>query len=263
LRSRARRVLTWSAVALGLWVASCATSPAPRAARLRVLAYNVKHGLGLDGAIDLERIAALIRALDVDVVTLQEIDAGCARSGGVDQARALGELCGMQPRFGPFMDYDGGQYGMALLSRLPIVATTNVRLPDGAEPRTALEARIRTPGAGPEVIVTSVHLYRTEEERLAQARVLRERYAGARLPVILAGDFNSQRGSSVMELLEEEWFNPPKRGQPNTFPADAPEREIDFVLVRGLDRDAVVLHEVVPETVASDHRPILIEIEFR
>lgn len=245
-----------------LLLCACATAHEAEPQRLSVMAYNVKHGLGMDGAIDLERVAAVIRAQDPDVVTLQEIDRGCARSGRVDQARALGELCGMQHVFGEFMPYDGGSYGMALLARHPIVASTNHVLPPGTEPRSALEARIRLPG-GREVVVTGIHLYNTEAQRLAQARALVELYAEEALPTVLAGDFNSERGSSVMELLEEGWANPAKDGPAATFPADAPEREIDFVLVRAADGFSVRRMQVVPEPLASDHRPILLELVLR
>ena len=125
---------TLGALLIGLFAAFCASAPTTEPTRLRVLAYNVQHGLGMDGAIDLERIAAVVRAQDADVVTLQEIDEGFGRSDGVDQARVLGELCAMQHVFGAFMDYDGRRYGMALLSRFPIVASRNIRLPDGAAP---------------------------------------------------------------------------------------------------------------------------------
>ena len=253
----------------GIWVllcalfAACAASPGAATTRLRILAYNIKHGHGMDGRIDLDRVAAMIRSLDPDVVTLQEIDNGCGRSGGVDQARALGEACAMESKFGAFMDYDGGRYGMALLSRHPVTASANVRLPPGAEPRSALEARIRVPGSERDVVITGIHFYRSEAERLAQAQTLVDRYAGETAPVVLAGDFNSERGDRVMRLLEETWTNPIKQGDANTFPSDAPDSEIDFILVRAAGGFRVLRHVVVPEPVVSDHRPIVIDLELR
>ncbi|MDA0378473.1 MAG: endonuclease/exonuclease/phosphatase family protein, partial [Bacteroidetes bacterium] len=83
----------------------------------------------MDEIIDLERIAALIRKVDPDVVTLQEVDSVVTRTGGVDQAAELGRMTGMRPFFGRFMAYQGGAYGMAVLSRLPVRSWTNVRLP--------------------------------------------------------------------------------------------------------------------------------------
>ncbi len=104
-------------------------------ATLRVAAYNIKHCQGMDGVVDLDRVAAVLRALDADAVTLQEIDRGVERTGGVDQAARLGELLGMESVFGDFMPYQGGEYGMAVLSRLPILGSKNHRLPERAEPR--------------------------------------------------------------------------------------------------------------------------------
>lgn len=235
---------------------------------VRILAYNVKHGLGMDGQVDLERIASVILSVEPDVVTLQEVDSVTTRTGLEDQAARLGELTGMRALFGGFMDYRGGRYGMALLSRYPIVDWENHRLPDGAEPRSALAARIELlrPGYGeaPQLVVVGVHLYATAEERLAQAERLVELFADEEAPVVLAGDFNSTPESEVIERLESAggWRRPAKTGQAFTFPSDGPEREIDFIMLRPGDRFAVREHRVIPETLASDHRPVLIELEL-
>jgi endonuclease/exonuclease/phosphatase family metal-dependent hydrolase len=111
--------------------------------------------------------------------------------------------------------------------------------------------------------VAGVHFYRTEEERLAQARETVAAFLGVDAPVILAGDFNSQPGTAVMHFLEDEWDNPDKQGNAFTFPADGPEREIDFILVRpGAVSYRVLEYRVLGENVASDHRPILMVIEL-
>jgi endonuclease/exonuclease/phosphatase family metal-dependent hydrolase len=230
---------------------------------LRILAYNTHHGEGLDGALDLERIARLISTLDPDVVALQEVDREVERTGEVDQIGEYGTLTGMTPLFGDFMDYQGGQYGMGILSRLPVVDWENLRLPAGAEPRSTLSARVRIQRSGREVVVAGIHFYRTEEERMAQARRLREHLTGETAPVILAGDFNSTPGSPVMEVLGEEWMVPDKGPSPFTFPADAPAREIDFILLRPEGAFRVLEHRVIDETVASDHRPVFMVVEIR
>ena len=115
---------------------------------VRILAYNIHHGEGMDGKLDLERIAALVRRVDPDLVTLQEVDSVTTRTDAVDQASELGRLTGLESIFGRFMSYQGGAYGMAVLSRWPIVAVANHRLPDGAEPRSALSAVVRSPTTG-------------------------------------------------------------------------------------------------------------------
>lgn len=231
---------------------------------VRVLAYNVRHGAGMDDSLDLRRAAEVIVAQRPDVVLLQEIDLRTERTGGVDQARALAELSGMPYHaFGRFMDYRGGQYGMAVLSATPILDSVNHVLPDGEEPRSALAARIRPKPTTPEMVFVGIHLYRTEDERLAQARRLVEVFATEAAPVLLVGDFNSQPGGSVMELLRQYWHMPAKPADAHfTFPADEPVREIDFVLYRPAERFRLLEYRVVGERVASDHRPVLAVLEI-
>lgn len=228
---------------------------------LRILAYNTHHGEGLDEVLDLERIAEVIRAERPDLVALQEIDRTVERTGGVDQAEVYGDLAGLDPLFGEFMEYQGGHYGMALLSGLPILISENYTLPPGAEPRSALTATVRLPRTGRSLTLAGIHFYRSEEERLAQARSLLATLDGLEPLAILAGDFNSTSGSAVMELLGAEFDIPQKTGLPNTFPADGPEREIDFILLRPSDRFRVLDYRVLDEAVASDHRPILMVVE--
>ena len=226
---------------------------------LRVLSYNIKHGRGNDGRIELERAARVIEALEPDVVTLQEVDENCGRSGGVDQAAWLGERLGMHARFGPFMDYDGGRYGMALLSRHPIQSWENLVLPPGAEPRSALAARVRL-ASGRELVVVGIHLYASEQERLAQAQRVIERFVDEEVPVILAGDFNSAPGSPVMRAFEAHWVNPDKGEDRFTFHAAEPRSEIDYVLVRGGEGVRVRRVDVIDEPLVSDHRPLVLDL---
>ena len=255
LRRRPLRVRR--SLALAALVAALAGIPLSAQSTLRVAAYNIKHGLGMDGEVDLARVADVLRLLDADVITLQEIDRAVARTDGVDQAIRLGELLGMTAHFGDFMPYQGGEYGMAVLTRLPVISVTNVRLPEGAEPRTALAVRIAAGREGRPVSVVGIHLYRTPEERLAQANFLTSYFREAEHPVILAGDFNSRRGDRVMTSLTEHWFVVGKEGEVDTFPADAPAREIDFVVIRPADAFEVVEHRAIAESLASDHRPLL------
>ena len=260
--TRGSRIVKTSICALTLLTAACTQGEATAPQTLRILAYNIHHGAGLDGKLDLERIAGVITAAAPDVVALQEVDSCVTRTGGVDQATVLSSLTGMQAVFGHFMDYQGGRYGMALLSRLPIVETTNHRLPDGEEPRTAVAARLRLPDTDDDIVVIGIHFYRSEAERLAQAERLLEIYDDETSPVILAGDFNSTSGSPVMDLIGQQWSISDKGEAHFTFPADGPEREIDFIAFRPADRFTVVESRVIPEMVASDHRPVLLVIEY-
>jgi len=269
--------LTRWRISLGVFTASvmvptgaCAEAPSPQAqARtveadtVRILAYNIHHGGGMDSVLDLERIAALIRDVDPDFVTLQEIDSVVARTNGVDQAVELGRLTGLQPVFGRFMAYDGGAYGMAVLSRWPIEESTNYRLPDGDEPRTALAATIISPKTGRALRVVGIHFYRTEEERLAQAVELESLLPKDGIPTVLAGDFNSLAGSLVMNHLAQSWSIVDKGADRLTFPSYGPEREIDFVLLQPAEPFEVLSSKLLTEPVASDHRPMVVELVVR
>lgn len=232
---------------------------------LRVVSSNIRHGVGMDGKLDLERAAGVLRRLEPDLVALQEVDENCRRSGGVDQAAALGKALGMEHRFGEFMAYDGGRYGLAVLSRFPIKATRRHELPRGAEPRCALEVEVEVPGLGQPVSFTCVHNDWTKEElRVAQMRAL-VAALGERRPAIVAGDYNGEPGSESLAVLAEAgWRILAKdgaRGANPTWPADAPTQEIDHVAERGLPEYSVS-HDVVAEKVASDHRPILAVFTF-
>lgn len=217
----------------------------------------------MDRVVDLERIARVINELEPDVVALQEVDSMVERTGRVDQTTVLGELTGMHAIFGTFFDYQGGRYGMSLLSRYPFVSYTNHRLPKGVEHRSALAGTVRIGDDGPEIIVVGIHLVWTGEERLSQAARLVEIFADESRPVILAGDFNSLPDSDVMALLRRHWHVPDKESNGLTFPADAPDREIDYILYRPRDRFEVVSLRVIDERLASDHRPLLLEVRLR
>lgn len=256
--------LTIGVAILAFVLGSGASTEVTAQSTIRVAAYNVKHGRGMDEVVDLERIAAVLRPLDADVITLQEIDFGTERTDRVDQAERLGALLGMTAHFGAFMSYQGGEYGMAVLSRLPVTHVENHRLPDGDEPRTALEVIVEVGVARERVSVVGIHFYRTPEERRAQAVALNRALEDREVPVILAGDFNSTPGDIVFDaLLEATWHPVKKSGEVNTFPADRPEREIDFIMVRPGDRVEVVEHRVIRESVASDHRPLLAVLRIR
>src|SRR5690606_13139512 len=122
-------------------------------------------------------------------------DQGVARSGRADQAALLGGLLGMEHVFGSFMDYQGGRYGMAILSRFPIVESWEIPLPEGEEPRIALAARIALPNTDT-ITVVNVHFdwVSNDRARVAQANELAARLAELDGSWLLLGDFNDVPG---------------------------------------------------------------------
>lgn len=231
--------------------------------RLRVLSYNLHHGEGVDGRLDLERIAALIRAEDPDLVALQEVDRGTTRTKGVDQAAVLGKLSGMAAVFGPNLELQGGSYGNAVLSRWPLGKFENQVLPnhDGGEPRGVLAVPLRPPGWPEPLLFLATHLDHRKDDRsrLASAAAIR-----ALLPddglAVLAGDLNAAPDSAVLAAFREAWTGDAKEHP--TTPVGDPKRQIDFVLFRPAGRWKVASMRALDEAVASDHRPILAVLEL-
>lgn len=229
----------------------------------RVVSYNIRHGEGADERLDLERTAAVLRRLDPDIVALQEVDERVERTGGVDQAARLGSLLGMRHAFGSFMDYQGGRYGLAILSRCEIRRVEPLRLTDGNEPRVALVVEVEDANGGP-VTVIGVHFDWVGDDgfRFTQAGEVARFLDGLDGRWILLGDFNDQPGSRTLDLFHaraEEAAKP--RDRRYTFPSDDPEREIDFIFTAPADAWRARSVEVVPETVASDHRPVVAVLE--
>ena len=124
----------------------------------------------MDGTLDLKRTLKTLESLKADIIALQEVDDQARRSGGVDQASWLAEQLNMHAAYGSFMDFQGGRYGLAMLSRQPIESQETWRLPDGNEPRVALAARILT-DSGETITAISVHFDWVKDDgfRFAQA----------------------------------------------------------------------------------------------
>ena len=226
---------------------------------LTVVSYNIRHGRGGDDAVDLPRTATVLRHLGPDIVALQEVDHRVARSGGVPQADSLGRLLGMEAAFGAFMPYQGGEYGMAILSRYPIVGQAAIRLPEGNEPRIALRADVLLPN-GDTIIVVNVHFDWVADDafRVAQATHLTTVLDTLSLPWILLGDFNDEPGSTTLALFTSRATEARKPTADHfTFSATEPVKEIDFIFAAPRDAWEVGAARVVNEPVASDHRPVV------
>ena len=249
-----------------LTIASCTTGPEsstghpPESVSLRVATWNIKHGLGMDGNLDLERIAGVIEGFDADIVALQEVDENVRRSGRIDQAAWLGDRLGMHASFGSFMDYQGGRYGLAILSRLPIDSSQSWRLTDGHEPRVALAIEV-TPAVGHSSIgVVCVHFDWVEDDdyRFTQATETMLRLGSLDSPWIVLGDFNDTPESRTMKGFHALGRDASKPADARkTFPADDPEIEIDFIVTGPADGWEMHEVEVLEESVASDHRPVI------
>lgn len=258
-------------LAYGLLMAGCGSTPRVAAANLRVMTYNIHAGKDAEQVQNLQRVAQVILAADADIVLLQEVDRGTERSGGEDQIATLARLTSMNSAFAKSLDYQGGEYGIALLSRFPLDSVRVVRLEVSPpqersgrsyEPRVGLHAIARTPH-GP-LHVLNTHLdpaaqpaYRHQEIIGLLAHVARSVPPAAVL--IFGGDLNARpetREIAALDLLFSDAWADCGTGPGYSFPADRPDRRIDYLLLR----HASCTSAHVLETTASDHRPVSVTV---
>ncbi|MFO1042763.1 MAG: endonuclease/exonuclease/phosphatase family protein [Planctomycetaceae bacterium] len=237
--------------------------------RLRLLTYNIHHGEGVDGKLDLERIASVIRSVEPDVVALQEVDRKVKRTKFVDQPEELSRPTKMHVVFGDNIPLQGGHYGNAVLSRFPIRVSRNHRLPrlDEGEQRGVLEVELDWPASSPDrsnVRVLATHLdHRPDErERVASVRVMNELIQANPLqPALLMGDLNAVPDSTPLKELQSHWTRANDQPVP-TIPVEKPKHQIDYILLRPTSRWKVLETRALDEAVASDHRAFLTVVEF-
>lgn len=231
---------------------------------IRVASYNIRHGVGIDNQLNLNRSVGTLRAINADFAGLQEVDHTAKRSLSVDQAKFLGNELNMRAAFGAFMPFDGGQYGLGILAKHSLTNIRSLRLPDGNEPRIALLADLKLPG-GDSILVANVHFDWVEDDgfRFAQARVVASELRKSKKPFVLLGDFNDGPDSRTLALFREFAHEVKKpAGGTFTFPADKPVKEIDYIFVFPKHRWRVNSITVWDEQVASDHRPVVADLEF-
>lgn len=258
---------------------------------MRLMTYNIRHGLGNaspghgEGAVDLARTADVIRMERPDIVALQEVDRHWARSGDEDQPARLAALLGMNVQFAANVtlaseeaDRPPCQYGVAVVSRFPIVDAQTVPLPlsSGWEPRGMLIARIDL--GSREIVVINAHLQVDQPgheaegrwQRRAQAAAVARAVRDTSLPVVVTGDFNAQPNDlELTPLLADgsglrDVWRAIGHGPGPTIPASPgrePQDRIDYILASRdftLDTIHVVDHPLARR--ASDHYPVVADL---
>ncbi|MCC6493110.1 MAG: endonuclease/exonuclease/phosphatase family protein [Pirellulales bacterium] len=258
MTNKIARLLLCVGISLGaLGPAALAMGELPR--EVRVVTYNIHHGEGTDGKIDLERIAKLLMAESPHLVAVNEVDQGAGRTHRIDMPAELARLTGLEAVFEKNIDFDGGEYGNAVLSRLPILRHENHKLPSHyqGEQRGVLEVEVG--GADESLLFLATHFdYRpADDERLASVEKVEQVLQGRedRL-AILAGDLNAAPDSQVLVNLLKHWKNTAQQPLPS-FPAGKPTKQIDYILVRPAEKWEVVETRILDAPGESDHRPLL------
>jgi endonuclease/exonuclease/phosphatase family metal-dependent hydrolase len=234
---------------------------------LRVMSYNIHHGEGVDGKVDLERIAKLIVEARADVVALQEVDRGTERTQKRDLPAELAKLTGLIVRFDKNIAHQGGDYGNAVLTKFPLKSAKNTHLKMAGPGEQRGIQQLLLDVRGREVLFLNTHLdhRRDEAERLLSAAQVSEIVAGAgKLPVIFCGDFNatpeSQTSARLQEFLTDTWAVV-GRGPGFTIPVAKPAKRIDYVWISREFIEPLTME--VLRSNASDHLPVVAELRLK
>ena len=239
-----------------------------------IMTYNVHSCIGTDGQLSPMRIAEVIDQCNPDIVALQELDTGLARTRMIDQAHLIAMTLEMSFHFHPSIQVEEGGYGNAILSRSPVHLMKAGALPPEPvnavfERRGALWTEVEV--AGIRIGVVGTHFGLNRRERISQARAITgPEWLGhpeCRSPTVLCGDFNALPGSSVYRLITRD-LRDVQRGlkgklPKGTWPVQLPFMRIDHLFVT---HDLKVHHVTVPRTplsrIASDHFPLVVKLEL-
>ena len=221
--------------------------------QLTLATYNVHHCEGIDGVLDVERVAGVIREMSPDVVALQELDDGWERSGGVDQPAELSKLTDLELSFWPTVEKGERRYGIGLGAPESFHARyVPLPGPKGEEPRGVAIAEFD------DFTVLVTHLSTRRMTRRVQAKTLASRAAelmSARpgRPLFVLGDLNHRPApwSPLRRAGLEGGHRTP------TFPADRPRRQIDHILA---GPGVQVRAQSTPHSLGSDHLPLVAEV---
>ena len=240
----------------------------PSETTLTVMSFNIHHGEGTDGVVDLERIARVIRASGAHVAGLQEVDRNFAeRSNWTDQAAELAGLLAWHVAYGANIDLSPPapsrpriQFGNAVLSRYPIARWENTPLfrSPGEEQRGLLHAEVDVPGLPLHVYVTHLDAF-SGTDRVQQARQVAD-LVGENCPAVLLGDFNA--GPETPEIgriratLTDTWTAAVGDGRVAAHRADGRTARIDYIFTSQRLR-AKWTSLSTDDPAASDHLPVV------
>lgn len=226
---------------------------------LKVVSYNIHVGQDAAQKDQLESMASFIKSSKADIVGIQEVDSVCKRSGKVDQMKFLAAQTGMYYAYARHFAFDGGSYGIGILSKYPLTNIRDHRIiltssgTSDAATRAFLTANILS--GDKEIMFATVHMdYRDSNSRFAQSEELVEFLKNVRIPVILTGDLNAEPGTREIVNLQTILTDTGKDSD-LSFPAVKPIKKIDFVMV-SKSHLAKVKKNIVNPVLFSDHLPV-------
>jgi endonuclease/exonuclease/phosphatase family metal-dependent hydrolase len=231
----------------------------PGGGRIKVATYNIHRCVGVDSRFDPGRIAGVLAEIGADVAAVQELET--REEHGLDLLEQFAAATSLSPIAGPTLFRRGARYGNALLTRFPATGIERVDLSiPGREPRGAIEAKLEI--AGRRVRVTATHLGLAAAERRAQMITLLQRLERRACDCdVVLGDINEWfLWGRPLVWLHRRFERSPA---PPTFPATFPILSLDRIWVRPRAwLRSVAKHDTPASRVASDHLPLVAEIEL-
>ncbi len=230
--------------------------------KLKVMTFNIHHGENNLGKTNLTRVADLIKKHKPDLVALQEMDSCATRSGKLDQMHILSLLTGYEEVFGKTIDFQGGKYGLGILSAHPVEAVQRLKLPnpDSTEPRMLMCALVELPNSK-YVRFCSTHLdHRSPMNRGLQAAVINENLKNSLYPVIVGGDFNATADDHTLEAMTKYWNDAGATTEWATYPGTG--KRIDYFWTHKESSFKVLDYVVLYEPTTSDHQPVIVTYSF-
>jgi len=230
------------------------------------MTYNIHVGVGMDKTLDLERIADVIMKEKPDLVGLQEVDRGVRRTEGKDEIAELAKLTRMDYAFAHNLDYQGGQYGVAILSRTLIQKVEHQKYENLRESERRGMLRVQIDLGGKPIDFVTTHLdYQFADGRLFETEQLLRFLSRAKHPLIVVGDFNDEPSGDSYQLMmksfEDAWTSRRSKETGLSYPADKPVKRIDYIFLGRGDGWRVKKAWIV-ESLASDHLPVVADLEL-
>ena len=233
---------------------------------LRIMTYNIHVGVGMDKKLDLQRIADVINKEKPDLVGLQEVDRGVKRTEGKDEIAELAAMTRMDYAFAHNLDFQGGQYGVAILSR-SLLKNVDHRMffnKREAERRGMLHVEVEVDRQTIHFVTTHLD-YQYEDGREFETEQLLKILDDIKGPIIVVADMNDEPSGAAYKLMstkfEDAWIGSRAKSDGFSFPADKPVKRIDYVFYQAENMKAKKAKIV--ETLASDHVPVVAELELK
>ena len=224
---------------------------------LKLMSYNIRNAKGIDNVRNIQRIANVINNEAPDVVAVQELDSMTTRSNQTYVLAEVAERTQMIANYAPAISFQGGKYGIGILSKEKPLGIQTFPLPGREEKRMLMVAEFK------DYVFACTHLSLTEEDRLASLEIIKNSVRTSDKPFFLAGDLNDKPESAFIKALQQD-FQILTNVKKATFPAPEPTETIDYIAVwkQQTDDFAALSTQVVKEPLASDHRPITVTLRM-